>query len=63
MLDLPKDMFNGVVCFMGDAKFKTDVPKGVYFEGRYINHIKSFTTLILTREQLNDVQSSIATGE
>lgn len=37
LLDLPKEKIHGVVCFMGEATFKTGIPDGVFLEGRYIN--------------------------
>ncbi len=62
ILNMPKSMFKGVVCFMGDAKFKTGIPDGVYLEGRYINHIKSFKEAIMSQEQLNDIRKVLETG-
>jgi hypothetical protein len=55
LLDIPKEKIHGVVCFIGDAKFKTDVPAGVFIQGRYIGHIKSFQTPILSNDEVEEL--------
>lgn len=62
MLDLPKSKFKGVVCFMGDAKFKTGIPDGVFLDGGYTRHIKSFTKVILSDKELSGIQKTLETG-
>jgi hypothetical protein len=62
LLDLPKDKIIGVVCFMGDAKFKTGVPEGVYLEGRYVNHIESFQTELFSKNEVADLVQRIEAG-
>jgi restriction system protein len=62
LLDLPKDHIHGVVCFMGDATFKTPVPEGVFLEGRYVDHIQSFRTELFSKEQVAQWVQRIESG-
>lgn len=62
LLGIPKDKTHGVVCFMGDAKFKTEVPEGVFLEGRYVNHIESFQTELFSKEEVADFVQQIEAG-
>lgn len=62
LLDIPKSRFHNVVCFMGDAKFKTEVPEGVFIHGSYVTHIKSFKTEVFTQQELNAMRSKIESG-
>ncbi|MCC7300604.1 MAG: NERD domain-containing protein [Verrucomicrobia bacterium] len=62
LLELPKGKIIGVVCFMGDAKFKTGVPEGVFLEGRYVNHIESFQTPVFSDTEVADLIQRIESG-
>jgi restriction system protein len=62
LLDLPKDKIIGVVCFMGDAKFKNGVPEGVFLEGRYVTHIESFRTVLFSEDEVADLIQRIESG-
>lgn len=62
LLGTPKDKIHGVVCFMGNAKFKTGVPEGVYLEGRYVNHIESFRTVLFSEDEVADLIQRIESG-
>jgi len=62
LLDLPKEKIIGMVCFMGDAKFKTPVPEGVFLEGRYVNHILSFKTPVFSESEVADLIQRIESG-
>jgi restriction system protein len=62
LLDLPKEKIIGVVCFMGDAKFKTGVPEGVFLEGRYVNHILSFKTPVFSESEVANLIQRIESG-
>jgi len=62
LLGIPKDKIHGVVCFMGDAKFKTSVPEGVFLEGRYINHIESFRTVLFSENEVANLLRQIEAG-
>jgi len=59
LLDIPKNKIRGVVCFMGDAKFKTPVPEGVFIEGHYINHIQSFRDLVFSKAEVAELVQKI----
>ncbi len=62
LLGIPKDKIIGVVCFMGDAKFKTGAPEGVYLEGRYVTHIESFRTVLFSEDEVADLIQRIESG-
>ena len=62
LLEISKDKIHGVVCFMGDAKFKTEVPKGVFLEGRYVNYIKSFRTELFSKKEVDALVCRIETN-
>ena len=62
LLGIPKDTIHGVVCFMGDAKFKTPVPEGVFLEGRYVNHIQSFQTELFSKEEVAQLLQRLESG-
>lgn len=53
---LPAKAVQSVVVFTGDAKFKTEIPNGVYSIARFIAHIKDQTEEVLS---LNRVQFSV----
>lgn len=62
MLGLPKEIFRNVVCFMGEAKFKTERPEGVCIQGSYITYIKSFHERVLSPEQVDSICQTIKSG-
>jgi predicted RNA-binding Zn-ribbon protein involved in translation (DUF1610 family) len=62
LLGCPKDQIHGVVCFMGDAKFKNGVPEGVFLEGRYVNHIESFQTPVFSADEVAGIVRQIESG-
>ena len=62
LLDLPKEKIVGVVCFMGDAKFKTKIPEGVFIQGSYITHIKSFKKPVFSDAEVSDLIQQIESG-
>lgn len=62
LLGIPKDKIHGVVCFMGDAKFKAGVPDGVFLEGRYVNHIESFQTPVFSEAEVAGLLQQIESG-
>ncbi len=62
LLDLLKEKIHGVVCFMGDAKFKTEIPDGVFIQGRYVTHIQSFKNPIFSAEEVAALIQRIESG-
>lgn len=61
-LGIPKDKFHGVVCFMGDALFKTPVPEGVFLEGRYVDYIQSFRKELLSEGEVASLLQRLESG-
>lgn len=59
LLGIPKDKIHGVVCFMGDAKFKNGVPEGVFLDGRYVSYIESFLTPVFSEAEVADLLQRI----
>jgi hypothetical protein len=62
LLDVPKECFVNVVCFMGDAKFKTEMPQCVRKHGSYISYIESFSNELFTEEKKKDIIKYIESG-
>lgn len=62
LLGVPKRKFYNVVCFAGNAEFKTDIPKGVCFDTNYVDYIKSFNAVLLSKEELGIVRKKIQRG-
>jgi hypothetical protein len=62
LLDVPKEKIHGVVCFMGDATFKTDVPNGVFIQGRYVSYIETFKTPVFSNDEVEDLIRRIESG-
>lgn len=62
LLNVPKENIHGVVCFMGDAKFKKGIPDGVFLEGRYIRHIKSFQSPVFSEKEVADLIQQVESG-
>ena len=59
LLTIPKEKLHGVVCFMGDAKFKTEIPEGVFLEGSYVSHIQSFRDEIFAPDEIASLVNTI----
>lgn len=62
LLGISKDRIHGVVCFMGDAEFKTEIPEGVFIQGRYVDHIKSFKTPVFSADEVSSITQRIESG-
>ena len=50
---LPKEQIHSIVVFVGDAKFKTPMPKGVLYLHQLVDHIKTYEEDVVS---LNRVQ-------
>lgn len=46
LLDIPLDKIHSVIAFMGEATFKTPMPKSVTRGGGYVRYIKSFREVV-----------------
>jgi len=62
LLNIPQNKIHGVVCFMGDAKFKKGVPEGVFLEGHCINHIESFCDEVFTPDEVAALIHEVESG-
>ena len=62
LLGIPKSKFHNVVCFMGNATFKTGIPEGVCLAGSYVTHVKSFKQPTLSKKELVDIREQLDSG-
>lgn len=60
-LGISHDHIHSVVVFVGDAKFKTNMPENVLDQG-YISYIKSKTTVLFSDVEVLSMFASIRTG-
>jgi len=58
-LAIPPETIKSVIAFMGEGKFKTDMPSNVTHGIGYIRYIKSFNVPILSQEQVQSVVTQI----
>jgi len=56
---IPHEYFNSVVVFLGESKFKTDMPANVVKIRDFARHIKSYQTPIIKDEQVPEVSAVI----
>jgi Nuclease-related domain len=49
---VPREHIHSLVAFTGDAKFKTERPKGVFDVAALVQHIRQFTGEVFTENQL-----------
>lgn len=61
-LGIPKSKFHNVVCFAGNAEFKTEIPHCVQFDNTYVDYIESFNQVLLPKQKLNLLRKRIETG-
>lgn len=62
LLGISKNKIMGVVCFMGDAQFKTGIQEDVFLEGRSIEYIKSFKTPVFSSTEVVELIQRIESG-
>lgn len=55
-LNIPRIKFYNLVCFIGDAKFKTDIPLGVYTDRSFIRDIEVKAKEVLTIEDIEKIK-------
>ena len=58
-LELPCEAIFSVIVFVGNADFKTVMPKNVTKQGSYIDYIKSKTDLVLSHDEVAKVVKQI----
>ncbi|MFW6297602.1 MAG: NERD domain-containing protein [Desulfosalsimonas sp.] len=54
---------HSVIVFVGDSKFKTDMPDNVTYSIGYLRYIKSKTQPILTASEVDGVIEKVTTGQ
>lgn len=55
LLSIPLTKIHSVVVFVGDSEFKTPMPKNVTHKGELVAYIRSFTTQVLTTQQVEQI--------
>ncbi len=58
-LNIPKEKFHNIVCFIGSAEFKTPIPEFCTKPIGAIKYIKSFTDIVLTKSEVSSVYNKI----
>ena len=61
-LEIPPEAIISVIAFMGEGKFKTNMPSNVTHGAGYVRYIKSFNVPILSQEQVQYVVAQIQSG-
>ena len=61
-LEIPPEAIKSVIVFMGESKFKTNMPSNVTHGAGYVRYIKSFNVPILSQEQVQYVVAQIQSG-
>jgi len=56
---IPHEYFKSVVVFVGESKFKTDMPANVVHIRDFVRHIKTYRTPIIRDEQVTEIASAI----
>lgn len=54
-LQVPRCKFRNIVCFAGDAEFKTELPEEVYLDGSYIDFISSHKEKVLSPSEVSRI--------
>jgi hypothetical protein len=62
LLDIPLDKIHSVIAFMGEATFKTPMPKNVTRGGGYVSYIKSFRDVVFSDDAVRGMVSKIDEG-
>lgn len=58
-LGIDKSYFHGVIAFMDDCEFKTEMPDGVVYSRRAAEYIRGFKTPVIKPIQVPEVASAI----
>jgi len=62
LLDIPFEKIHSVIAFMGEATFKTTMPKNVTRGGAYVGYIKSFRDVVFSDDEVREFVSKIEEG-
>jgi restriction system protein len=59
LLDIPLEKIHSVIAFMGEAIFKTPMPKNVTRGGGYVGYIKSFRDVVFSDDEVRGLVAKI----
>ena len=62
LLGLNEKQVHSVIVFVGNSKFKTEMPENVTYGGGYARYIKSKTTSVLTESEVIEITKKIELG-
>ncbi len=62
-LKVPRNKFKNIVCFVGDAEFKTEIPRDVFVDSSYIDYINSFKNKVLSEADVDSIKGMLVTEE
>lgn len=62
LLELSEHQIFSVVVFVGDSRFKTEMPENVRYGSGYIRYIKSKTQVVLTDSDVKEITDQIECG-
>lgn len=62
LLGLNDDQVHSVIVFVGESRFKTDMPENVTYGLGYIRYVKSFKTKVLSPDQIARIIDRIDEG-
>lgn len=62
LLEINEEKIFSVIVFVGDGKFKTEMPENVIYSKGFIKFIKSKVQPILTEPEVKEITSKIETG-
>jgi hypothetical protein len=59
LLDIPLEKIHSVIAFMGEATFKTSIPKNVTCGGGYMAYINSFRDVVFSDDEVRGLVAKI----
>jgi restriction system protein len=59
LLEIPLDKIHSVISFMGEATFKTPMPKNLTRGGGYVGYIKSFQDVVFSDDEVRGLVAKI----
>ena len=62
LLNIPLENIHSVIAFMGEATFKTPMPKNVTRGGGYVGYIKSFRDVVFSDDEVSGLVAKIEEG-
>ncbi|MCP3671638.1 MAG: NERD domain-containing protein, partial [Gammaproteobacteria bacterium] len=61
-LSVAPEIVHSVVVFVGDSKFKTQMPANVTKGRKFAKYVKSFKTVVLSEQEVNGIVHRLQTG-